>query len=265
MISALFRELFELGLWTTGAFLFVALLTATEIGFRLGRRAHPGRGAKSEDLSAISTLTAGMIGLLAFTLSLSINFAQGRYETRRGLVLTEANAIGTAWLRARLIDAPEGPAIAAAVEEYARVRVDFTATADAAAAPALVAQTNALQSGIWRSAQEAAHRAPNPVTVSLINALNDMFDNSLSQQFAYQSRVPAVIMLALFFGSLLSIGALSYQFGLANKRQMVLSSLLLLMWSGGMLLIVDLDQPRSGSIRPDVSPLLWTIQGFRPG
>jgi hypothetical protein len=71
-------------------------------------------------------------------------------------------------------------------------------------------------------------------------------------------------MLGLYFGSLLSIGALGYQFGLAGKRQIVLSSLLLLMWSGGMLLVVDLNLPRTGHIAADVAPLDWTIQGFQP-
>jgi len=41
-----------------------------------------------------------------------------------------------------------------------------------------------------------------------------------------------------------------------------LSSLLLLMWSGGMLLIVDLSLPRAGNVKADVAPLVWTIEGF---
>jgi hypothetical protein len=69
-------------------------------------------------------------------------------------------------------------------------------------------------------------------------------------------------MLALYTGALLTIGALGYQFGVAGKRQVVLSSLLLLMWSGGMLLFLDLSQPRIGDVRVDAEPLLWTIQGF---
>ncbi len=100
------------------------------------------------------------------------------------------------------------------------------------------------------------------MTTALVNALNDMFDHAASQRFAYASSVPAELMLALYIGALLTIGALGYQFGLAGKRQVVLSSLLLLMWSGGMLLIVDLSQPRMGDIQVDAEPLVWTIEGF---
>jgi hypothetical protein len=125
-----------------------------------------------------------------------------------------------------------------------------------------VARTNALQDDIWRITRVVARRSPNPVTTSLVNALNDMFDLSASQRFTYATGVPNALMVSLYFGALLAIGALGYQFGLAGKRQVILSSLLLLMWSGGMLLIVDLSQPRLGGIRVDSEPLVWTIQGF---
>jgi hypothetical protein len=252
----------ELGMPAIGAFLFLSLLLATGVGYHIGWRIRPGRPAPGRDLSAVSTLTAGMIGLLTFTLSLSINFAQNRYETRRQLVLAEANAIGTAWLRTRLIDGDEGPAIAAKIEEYGRARLDFTLAASDADVPVLIARANALLTDIWRIVQVVARRSPTAVTVGLVNALNEMFDDAASQQFAYQSGVPEKLMLALYFGALLTMGALGYQFGLADNRQVVLSSLLLLMWSGGMLLIVELSQPRLGDIRVDAGPLVWVVQGF---
>jgi hypothetical protein len=264
MILALFRHLFELGLLATGLFLFVSLMIATEIGYRLGRQAVTRNSAKATELSGISTLTAGMAGLLAFTLGLSISFGQSRFEARRNLVLTEANAIGTAWLRAKLIDGDEGAVISKKIEDFARTRLAFTtASLDLDTAP-LIARANALQAEIWQPLQVVARRAPNTITTALVNALNEMFDDATAQQFAYQSRVPPSIMLGLFCGGILSIGALGYQFGLQGGRQTVLSTLLLTMWSGGMLLIVDLQHPRIGTIRVDASPLIWVINGFGP-
>lgn len=262
MIQILFRYLFELGFAVAAAFLFLSLTLAMEVGYLLGRRTVIARLEKSEEPSSVATLTAGMLGLLAFTLSLSIGFAQSRYEARRDLVLAEANAIGTAWLRAALIDGDEGPAIAEKIKEYAKARLDFTTATSDVDVPTLVARTNTLQDDMWRIMRVVAHRSPNPVTTALVNALNDMFDVSVSQRFAYESNVPEALLLALYFGALLAIGALGYQFGLAGKRQVVLSSLLLVMWSGGMLLIVDLSKPRMGDIRVDADPLVWTIQGF---
>jgi hypothetical protein len=262
MILPQFRDLLEFGLFTAAAALFLFLTLAMEAGYLVGRRLVIKRLATNQEASSISTLTTGMLGLLAFTLSLSIGFAQNRYEARRDLVLAEANAIGTAWLRTKLIDGDEGPLIAAKIEDYAKARLDFTIAASSVDVPALVARTNALQDDIWGITRVVARRSPNPVTTSLVNALNDMFDLSASQRFTYATGVPNALMVSLYFGALLAIGALGYQFGLAGKRQVILSSLLLLMWSGGMLLIVDLSQPRLGGIRVDSEPLVWTIQGF---
>ena len=260
MIVIFFRYLLALGLVATAAFLFLSLMLASEAGYRLGRRVAARKSASSEDVSVTSTLTAGMIALLAFTLGLSISYAQNRFEVRRDLVQVEANAIGTAWLRATLIDSAEGLAIAAKIEDYARVRLAFTTAVSEADVPALVAQTHSLQTDIWRDTQVIAQRAPTPITVALINALNEMFDASAAQQFAFESRVPVNLLMMLYFGALLAIGALGYQFGLIGKRQIVLTSLLLTMWSGGMLLIVDLNQPRIGRVRVDPAPLIWVIQ-----
>jgi hypothetical protein len=262
MTLPFFGDVFKPGLLTSGGFLFLSLLLVAEIGYRVGRLAHHGRPVRGDDLSSVATLTAGMLGLLAFTLSLSIGFAQNRYEARRGLVLAEANAIGTAWLRAKLIDGDEGRAIAAKIEDYARVRLDFTTAAADADIAALVARTHALQTDIWQSVQGVAHSSPNQVTTALVTALNEMFDDATSQRFAYESSVPVSIVLGLYFGSLLSISALSYQFGLTGQRYLALSWLLLAMLSGAMLLIVDLNLPRVGSIKADAAPLVWTIQGF---
>ena len=190
MILSLFRGLLELGFAAAGTFLFVSFALALEIGYRLGHRRVVRHRATSEDTPGISTLTAAMLGLLAFTMSLSIGFAQNRYEARRGLVMAEANAIGTAWLRAKLIDGEESPEISTKIEEYAKARLAFTTAASDADALPSVARAGTLQTDIWRAVQVVSHRAPNPVTTALINALNDMFDAAASQRFAYQSGVP---------------------------------------------------------------------------
>jgi hypothetical protein len=55
---------------------------------------------------------------------------------------------------------------------------------------------------------------------------------------------------------------MGYQFGLTGARHPILVSLVLVMWTGAMVLIIDLNRPRLGAIRVDPGPLLWTIQGF---
>src|SRR6476469_1194262 len=105
-MTELMSALAERGMLPLGAFLLALLLLANELGFRVGRWRAAVR-LESAD-SNIGMLPTGMLGLLAFTLALTISIAESRYEARRDLVVTEANAIGTAWLRAGLVRGAEG-------------------------------------------------------------------------------------------------------------------------------------------------------------
>jgi hypothetical protein len=236
----------------------------TEAGFRLGNWSDRRRAHQDRELSGVGSITAGMLGLLAFTLGITINIAQNRFEARRDLVVKEANSIGTAWLRAKLVDGGDGPAMVALIEDYAKTRLEYTAADQTAPEAALIARTNALQNDIWARAKTVAARSPTPITASLIAALNDMFDQSLAQRFAFDSQVPADLSWMLLAGSVLAIGAMGFQLGLSGKRQIVLTTLLLFMWSGAIMLIADLNRPRIGAIKVDPRPLIWTVQGFAP-
>lgn len=260
-MGQLINALADRGMLPLGAFLLALLLLANELGFRIGRWRAIARAEAVE--STMGMLTTGMLGLLAFTLGLTISIAESRYEARRDLVVAEANAIGTAWLRAGLVRGPEGAEIRRELEDYARIRLDYTrAGPDAAAEAALNAGTSAAQARIWALGQAATLRDPSPVMAGLVAALNETFNAALAQRFAYESRAPSHIQWLLLVGSLLSVGAIGLQLGLGPQRHLVLSVLLMVMWTGGMLLIIDLNRPRQGNVRVDPAPLVWTLQGF---
>jgi len=60
----------------------------------------------------------------------------------------------------------------------------------------------------------------------------------------------------------MAIGALGFQIGVSGHRPLILMALMLMMWTGGLLLIVDLNRPRIGMIQVNPAPLVWTIEGF---
>ena len=89
---------------------FSLMLAATELGFRLGRKSEP-RTPESIK-SQIFTVEAAILGILALLLGFTMSMAVSRFETRKQLVLEEADAIGTARLRAQLLPAPASTEIA---------------------------------------------------------------------------------------------------------------------------------------------------------
>lgn len=263
MIITVLAYLLGGGVIHFGLVVFVLLAGVAEAGFRFGRHYLAGRRPGEKEMTGISALTGGMLALMAFVLALTIGFAQDRFEARRDTTLTEANTIGTAWLRTDLAG-PAGKPVAALIADYARARLAYIEETEAGAVDAALARTDALQTEIWARAVKLLPEMSQPLAASLIAALNDMFDANLSQRFALESRVPMETMLGLLVGAILAIGALGFQVGLSGRRHPLLGVLLIGMLSGGMVLVVDLSRPRLGFVRVDTAPLVWTLQGFPP-
>ena len=109
--------------------LFVAaLVVASDAGFRLGRkkRAKAGAQAKSE----LGAVEGGILALLGLLLGFTMSMAVTRFEVRKQQVLEEANAIGTSYLRTRLLPAPEGTEIAGLLREYVALRLNYAGVRD---------------------------------------------------------------------------------------------------------------------------------------
>jgi len=258
MAERLYFWLFGENLLALSGFSLVVLSLAYEAGFRFARR----HARRRPDRQGVGTITASMMGLLSFTLGLTIGYAQDRAEARRGLIVQEANAIGTAWLRANLVGGDQGIAIAKLIEQLANVELAFTVARSVEPEAGLIAQVGTVQNRIWGLTQTVVRHGPSPVTTAMMIAINEMFDTEQAERFAFDSRVPPTLSWMLLCGSLLAIGAMGYQFGLGGVRHTLLVSLLLVMWTGAMVLIADLNRPRLGAIRVDSAPLVWTIEGF---
>ena len=238
------------------------LVVALEIGFRIGRAVAHHHTPTDGEKSSANFAGAGIIGLLAFLLGVSLSMASDRYQQRRDSVLAEANAIGTAWLRAGVATGSEREAIRRLLRDYTEVRV--ATTSGAGGDERLYQKAAALQAEIWQLARDVAERSPTPVSALLLTSLNDAFDQMLTSRRDFTGRVPSYVFRLLVTVSVLAVGAVGYGFGLAGSRQFALSVLLLGTWTLAIALIIDIDRPQSGGVRIDPAPLVWTLQGFGP-
>lgn len=176
-------------------------------------------------------------------------------------MLAEANAIGTAWLRAGAQDSEAGMAMQRLLEEYAEVRTQAVAaikTPDSEAR--ILARTATLQGEIWTIAGTVARDAPTPVSAQLLASLNEVFDLALSERRAFRSRVPLHIFRLVLWASLLAVAGLGFHLGMLGSRQFAMSTLLILMWASSMLLISDINRPGQGWVEVSADPLIWTVE-----
>lgn len=105
-----------------GIGLFLGMLVAFEVGRRrgVGRRATDPEGA-FEGTGAVDGAVFALLGLvIAFTFS----GAAARFDARRQLVVEEANAIGTAYLRIDLLPESSRPALRDLFRQYVDSRIE---------------------------------------------------------------------------------------------------------------------------------------------
>src|ERR1044072_2223445 len=108
-----------LPLWGLFIVILLVVLLSVEGGYRLGK--YRRSRSEQEKEAPVGAMVGATLGLLAFILAFTFGLAAGRFDTRRQLVLDEANAIGTTYLRAGMLP-DRGEQIRNLLREYVAVR-----------------------------------------------------------------------------------------------------------------------------------------------
>src|ERR1700761_1010857 len=129
------------------AFLFVVLLVlfigAVAFGAHVLRRIAKLPEEERDDFNVVQTAT---LTLLALLVGFSLSMAVGRYDQRKNLEESEANAIGTEYARADLVSAAVGAKMKAGLVRYVELRLADFRTQDPRELERLPRDTANLQS-----------------------------------------------------------------------------------------------------------------------
>ena len=153
-------------------FAILLLLGAAELGFRCGLRVF----AKGDDArrKLIGGIEAASLGLLALLLGFTFALALNRFDRRRELVVKEANAIGTTWLRASLLPEPHRAPVRDLLRRYVDARIQFHGGLDDAGVFAKTVKINAeMQGELWSHAEAAARQSRDAVTALFVGTVNE--------------------------------------------------------------------------------------------
>jgi CDP-diglyceride synthetase len=204
-------------------------------------------GEKAQE-GLLGEIVAGMLGLLAFMLAFTYGLGASRLENRKGLVLDEANAISTAWLRAGLLSDPHRSEIRKLLRDYLEVRITSVQSGKILEG---MGRSEELQRQLWAHAADLGKQEGTSIVVGLfITSLNEVIDlHSKRVAHGLRNRIPASIWLALYFLAIVSIGDIGYHAGLEENRKLHVIIPLVLAISAVLLLIVDLDRPQEGLLR----------------
>ena len=264
MFRTTFLDLIPLWAIFVGSAMLV--VASIETGFRIG--SWRARRTKKSDLPHTGGSVAATLGLLAFMLAFTFGSTTSRWDERKGLVLEEANAVSTAYLRADILPEAQRDKVRQLIAEY----LDLTAVAVAkskepglkqvaslarfeSTVESLLAELQDFQSRLWDEAMAAYQAQPTAGTNLFISAINDMFDIQQSRiTKAFDQRMPMVFWVTLYALAALSMALSGYDAGLARGGRTQAPWVVAFAFSSVLLLVVALDRPQTSSVNK--APLL---------
>jgi ABC-type multidrug transport system fused ATPase/permease subunit len=239
-----------LPLWALFICILLVVLLSVECGYRLGRY----RRGQQEKEAPVGTMVGATLGLLAFILAFTFGLAAARFDTRRQVLLDEANAIGTTYLRAGMLP-DRGEQIRGLLRDYVAVRLDAVRSGNVGEG---IRRSETIQQHVWEEAEALGEKNPNSIVVGLfVQSLNEMIDlHAKRVQAGVRSRIPGAIWLGLFAVAVLSLSAMGYLEGLSGTRRSLAIIAVAIAFSVVIELIADLDRPQEGVLRVSQQALL---------
>jgi hypothetical protein len=253
-------DFFRLSTAALAVLLIAVLAGSVAIGVLAGRAMRDRPGTRHETAGVVQGALLGLVGLL---LAFGLSMAVGRYESRRALVVQEANDIGTTYLRAQLLAEPERSESMALLENYTDAAIDVAdAVPDTGPYRTAVANLEGLQGELWTLATDAVTVDPVGTGPRLyIETLNNMIDTHTSRVASLGNRVPTPVMVLLVFGSAVAVGVLAFYLTLLGKglaTSLITAAVVLII----LFVSFDLDRPRRGFIQVPDAPLVQLRESF---
>jgi hypothetical protein len=247
-----------LPLWALMVGIMLATLLSVEAGYRIGRL----RGCREHEMETpVGEMVTATLGLLAFILAFTFGLAASRFDAKRQLLVDEANAIGTTYLRAAML--PEGrDDIRALLRAYVDVRIEAI-TPDKLAEG--IRRSEDLQNRLWAQAVAVAVKNPDSVIVGLfVQSLNDVIDlHTKRLTAAVRNRIPLAIWAALYAISVFSFAAMGYHSGLIGTSRSLVIIVVAFTFSVVIVLIADLDRSQEGFLKVSPQALIDLRQSMR--
>jgi hypothetical protein len=245
------------------ATIFIVLL-AIEIGYRLGKVIQHYTNLEKE--SPVSVISGAILGLLAFMLAFTFGILYNRYDARKELVRSEANAIGTTWLRTDFMSEPDRDISKKLLKDYVDLRVTVAKAADFAGIQKVLISSGIMQRQLWDLAVVNARKDMNSDVAALyVESLNEVINiHGLRMARGFQAKTSSGLWIALYtllFFSMLSIG---FQTAIAGSSRTLATGILAISFTVVFVLIASLDQPRNGFFKVSQQPLI-NVQLFMAG
>jgi hypothetical protein len=222
------------------------VLLAVEVGYRLGfmRQKSP----KHEKEAPVGAMVGATLGLLAFLLAFTFGLAANLFQAKREVLIEEANAIGTTYLRTGFLPASARDAARDLLREYVDIRLEAAQTGIVEGA---MQRSGEIHDTLWAEAARAMNDDPRSIAAGLyVEALNDVIDLHTSRiTVALRTPIPPTIWYALYSIAFCAFGTMGYHAGLGAANRSFATIAVAIIFSAVIWLIADLDTAQEGTLR----------------
>lgn len=248
----------SLPIWGVYIATIALVLVVAEIGFRIGtwlqnRNPEPGK------IPITGAVVGSMLGLMAFLLAFCIGIVINQHNGRKAMVVTEANTVGTAYLRAGFLSESDRILSRDLLREYVEVRL--AAASDTVLLESSLTRSEEIHGQLWSIVEQQVRQGQESDIMALyVTSINDVIDAHTLRLAAIDLRLPRVLGMVLYTATILSfllVGVASSSDGI---RDPVTIFLFALAFVAVFMIVVDLDRPQQGLLTVSQTALSDLLQ-----
>ena len=253
----IFERILELPQWLFSLLVFLTLVGSRESGVWVQRRTTKWRASAvaKREFSHEDFVLSSVLLLLALLIAFTFQMALDRYDTRRGTLLAETNAIGTAFQNVQLLDERPRAQLSALLKDYARLRLRY-GEANARDKVPLQHQSSAQQRMISATATEAVRPIRDTdIGGAVMQSFNTLLETGAARHEWHSARLPRPILAVLLLYTFISAAVVGYVHPDVGVRDRVTAALMFALLTLALSTIIDLDDSQRGAIRVSQEPM----------
>jgi hypothetical protein len=239
--------------------LIVGVGISHEIGFRLGSLT---RSADEHFDRQFALVQASTAALVAFLVGFAFSGAASRFIDRADIIVKEANALGTSYLRTATIAEPQRSELKAVLREYTTDRVVLLSREGRDQIKPLLAKVSGLHDRMWNSAIKGTQDNA-PLMAVVLPPINEVIDLHAVHLALARRHLPVPIMVVLLGTAAIGIGLMGFGNGRVGRRFSVIDSVYGFVLAVALWMTIDLDYPGIGIIRVSNLSVVEALAGMK--
>ena len=249
--------------WALFVLVVIICVLAAEAGAWVAER-RTKKGIKEPD-SPIGTAVGAILGLLAFMLGFTFSFTESRYGNRKELVIEQANAISSCYLRSNLIPEKQKTAVRQYLREYLKIllrenliETDPDKHRNNKAGKIPFTRLDELHALMWQQASTLKKEdMDSELRTFFLDSLNDVINIYQERKtVSLIFRIPDVLWSSLILLSLLGTFVVGYQTGTFGTRRIISIHLMAAAFALVIAMIADMDSTGPNRFKISQQPLI---------